>query len=137
MPVSNSGVRFRLISRERVRCGKACGNGFEPVERHLLRQAQIGTVELPSTLAVGTPVPAPALVPRLLAARREGPHLTAEGESRGGTQPRIPGGPAPGEPTRSSLPFVGQGLFLYLKHSLLLLALVHLPTISRPPVPDR
>src|SRR5258708_25017424 len=116
MPLSNIRVRFRLISSERVRCGKACGNGFEPVERHLLRQAQIGTVELPSTLAVGTPVPAPALVPRLLAARREGPHLTAEGESRGGTQPGIPGRPAPGPPTPLSIPFVEEGLFFYPKH---------------------
>src|SRR5258708_29088469 len=106
MPWSNIRVRFRLISSERVRCGKACGNGFEPVERHLLRQAQIGTVELPSTLAVGTPVPAPALVPRLLAARREGPHLTAEGESRGGHQPGRPGRRAHREPARLSVSFV-------------------------------
>src|SRR5260370_13276082 len=104
MPLSNIRVRFRLISSERVRCGKACGNGFEPVERHLLRQAQIGTVELPSTLAVGTPVPAPALVPRLLAARREGPHLTAEGESRGGTHTRLPGGRAHRQPPPLSIP---------------------------------
>src|SRR5258708_36291971 len=118
MPLSNIRVRFRLISSERVRCGKACGNGFEPVERHLLRQAQIGTVELPSTLAVGTPVPAPALMPRLLAARREGPHLTAEGESRGGTQPSLPRGRGHRQPTPLSIPFVGQGIFLYHKPNL-------------------
>src|SRR5258707_14078431 len=112
MPLSNIRVRFRLISSERVRCGKGSGNGFEPVERHLLRQAQIGTVELPSTLAVGTPVPAPALMPRLLAARREGPHLTAEGESRGGTQTGIPGGRAHGQPTPLSITLVEQGSFL-------------------------
>src|SRR5260370_37722993 len=119
MPLSNIRVRFRLISSERVRCGKACGNGFEPVERHLLRQAQIGTVELPSTLAVGTPVPAPALVPRLLAARREGPHLTAEGESRGGTQPGIPGGRGPGQATSLVIPLVEEGALFDHPHSIL------------------
>src|SRR6266700_2264931 len=88
------------------------------------------TMELASTLAVGAPVPAPALVSRLLTARREGPDLAAEGEGRGGAQPGIPGGRAHGQPARLSMLLVEQGIFLYHRHSLIRVAHVRLQTGS-------
>src|SRR6266567_1152024 len=82
-------------------------------------------MELASTLAVGTPVPAPSLVSRLLAARREGPDLAAEGEGCGGAQPGIPGGRAHGQPARLSLLLVEQGIFVYHRHSLIRVTHAH------------
>ena len=62
MPLQHTLGRFLLISSDRVLCGQGRCDGSEPFERQLLRSAQIGTVELASALAVGAPVPAPALV---------------------------------------------------------------------------
>src|SRR5215471_416267 len=79
-------------------------------------------MELAAALAVGAPVPSPSFVACLLFACGERPHLAAEGEGRGGAQPGVPIRRAYSEPTRLSIPLVEQDIFLYYRHSLLLVA---------------
>src|SRR6266566_10011240 len=84
--------RLLLISSERGLCGQGCGDGREPVERQLLRRPHIDTVELPSALAVGAPVPGPTLIACLLSAHGKGSERTAHTEEGGRPQPGKPGG---------------------------------------------
>src|SRR5258708_40356010 len=67
---------------------------LQPLERQLLRLAQVGTVELPIALAIRPPVRPPALVACPLFASGEGAVFTANGEGGGGLEPVIPAGSA-------------------------------------------
>ena len=121
-----SWVCCRLLCGAPGRCGTPHRGGPELGKRHLLCCTYVDLVKFTPTLPVGTPVPAPALVSRLLATCREGPHLAAEGKARGRAQPGIPGGCPHGESALLSVPLIEQDIFLDHSDSLLLVAHVYL-----------
>src|SRR5690349_25009547 len=107
-------TQLLLLSGDGVLCCQGGCDCCEPCERQLLRRAHIDTAEL----AVGAPVPASALVPRLLATCRERADLAAESEGGCGAQPGIPGWGIYGEPVVLPIPLVDQGIILHNRHDL-------------------
>lgn len=63
---------------------------LQPLQRQLLRFAQVGTVQLPMPPAIGFPVLAASPAARPLFASSESSVFTAVGEGGGTAQPDIP-----------------------------------------------
>src|SRR5215472_3982407 len=95
------------------------------------RMAKIGPVEFPATLAIGSPVPLPALMARSFFARSEGPERAAKGEARGALQPGIPGGCSHLHPIVSSIAQIEQGLTLYDGNDVVIVAHAHFQTFQQ------
>src|SRR6266567_7386789 len=129
--------RLLLISSERVLCGQGCGDGPEPVERHLLLCAQIDAVELASALAVGTPVPGPTLIARLLSADGKGSQRTAHTEAGGRPQPGKPGGATHPQLIVLSVSLIDQRLTFYESTGPVLVAHVPPQTVPNTSVPEQ
>src|SRR5438270_9131046 len=129
--------RLLLISSERGLCGQGCGDGREPFERQLLRRPHIDTVELPSALAVGAPVPGPTLIARLLSAHGKGSERTAHAEDGGSPQPGIPGGGSHPQLIVLSVSLIAQRLTFYESSSPVLVAHVPPQTVPNTPVPEQ
>src|SRR2546421_8319200 len=129
--------RLLLISSERGLCGQGCGDGREPFERQLLRRPHIDTVELPSALAVGAPVPGPTLIARLLSAHGKGSERAAHAEDGGSPQPGIPGGASHTELIMLSVPLIAQRLTFYESSSPVLVAHAHPQTVPNTSVPEQ
>ncbi len=69
-----------LVSIDIVLSGQGHCHGVQPFKCQLLRFADIDPVERTCAPAVGTPVPAAALIARLLFASGEGSERTPKGE---------------------------------------------------------
>src|SRR5262249_25454299 len=102
--------RFRLGFSGSILPGKARGHGMQAVEGQLLRFAEIDPVTSSLTLAVGAPVPVPALMASLLAADGKGSERAAHAEAGGRLQPAIPGGGSHTQVVVLSVSLVAQGL---------------------------
>src|SRR6266568_1525888 len=137
MPLQTILGRFRLLCGDRVLCGQGRSDGSEPVERHLLRRAQIDAVELASALAVGTPVPVPTLIARLLSADGKGSERTAHTEAGGRPQPGIPGRGSHPELIVLSVSLIDQRLTFDESSRPVLVAHAHHQTVPNTPVPEQ